>query len=147
MISTPARQAIGMCFVSGPRKSRMSSSTMAWMMPAIGLRPPLLMLVIVRAMAPVTGIPPKIGTMMLAAPWAISSVFESWRSPMTPSATVAESSDSMAPSTAIVKAEGISRLIVSMLKASPSGFGSEALIVKRSPMVSIEVMPACSRRM
>ena len=39
--------------------------------------PPLLILVMVRAMAPVAGIPPKRGAMILAAPWAISSVFES----------------------------------------------------------------------
>ena len=125
----------------------MSSSTMAWTSPATGVRPPLLMFVIVRAMAPVTGMPPKRGTMMLAAPWAISSVFESCLSPVTPSATVAESSDSMAPSMAMVKAEGRSRLIVSGLMAMRVGVGREALIWKRSPMVSRPVRPKCSRRM
>ena len=64
-------------------------------MPATGVRPPLLMLVIVRAIAPVAGIPPKIGEARFASPWAISSVLELLRSPMTPSATVAESSDSI----------------------------------------------------
>ena len=59
-------------------------------MPATGVRPPLLILVIVRAMAPVAGMPPNSGVSRLAAPCAISSVFESWRSPVTPSATVAE---------------------------------------------------------
>ena len=70
----------------------------------------------VRAIAPVTGIPPKRGTVMLAIPWPISSVFEQVRSPVTPSATVAESSDSMAPSIAMVKAEGKSSLTEAMSK-------------------------------
>ena len=48
----------------------------------------------VRAMAPVAGRPPNSGAIILAAPWAISSVFESWRSPMTPSATAADNRDS-----------------------------------------------------
>ena len=52
-------------------------STAACMMPATGVRPPLLMLVIVRAMAPVAGIPPNSGDARLAMPWAISSVLES----------------------------------------------------------------------
>ena len=106
--STPARQAMGMCLASGMRKSMMSSSTTACTMPATGVRPPLLMLVMVRAMAPVTGMPPKNGTTRLAAPWATSSVLESCLSPVMPSTTVADSSDSMAPSTAITIAVGSS---------------------------------------
>ena len=54
----------------------MSSNTTACTIPAIGVRPPLLMLVIVRAMAPVAGIPPNIGEARLATPCATSSVFE-----------------------------------------------------------------------
>ena len=76
------------------------------MIPAIGVIPPLLMFVIVRAIAPVTGIPPKIGETIFAAPCAINSVFELCLSPVTPSATVADSNDSIAPSIAIVKAAG-----------------------------------------
>ena len=45
---------------------------------------------------------------MLAAPCAISSWFELCLSPVTPSATVADSSDSIAPSTAMVMAAGSS---------------------------------------
>ena len=64
---------------------------------------------IMKTGAPVMGIPPKTGTMMLAAPCAISSVLERCLSPVTPSATVAERRDSMAPSIAMVKAEGSSK--------------------------------------
>jgi hypothetical protein len=42
--------------------------------------PPLLTLAEVRAMAPVTGRPPKNGQTRLAMPWATSSVLLSWRS-------------------------------------------------------------------
>ena len=38
------------------------------MIPAIGLRPPLFIFVIVLAIAPVAGIPPKIGEARLASP-------------------------------------------------------------------------------
>ena len=44
----------------------MSNSTTAWMIPATGVLPPLLILVIVRAMAPVAGIPPKSGEAMFS---------------------------------------------------------------------------------
>ena len=83
------------------------------MIPATGDFPPLLILVMVRAMAPVAGIPPNSGAIILAAPWAISSVCEAWRSPMTPSATAADNRDSMAPSTAMVMATGNKFLIAS----------------------------------
>ena len=75
--STPARQAMGIYCASGMRNRNISMSTAACMMPATGVRPPLLMLVIVRAMAPVAGIPPNSGDARLAMPWAISSVLES----------------------------------------------------------------------
>ena len=89
------------------------------MIPATGVRPPLLILVMVRAMAPVAGMPPKKGTTMFAAPCAMSSVFELCLSPMTPSATIAESKDSMAPNIAIVKAEGKS-FCINVKSDSPS---------------------------
>jgi len=60
----------------------------------------------VRAIAPVAGIPPKKGTTILAAPWAINSVLELCLCPVTPSATVADNKDSMAPRMAMVKAAG-----------------------------------------
>ena len=123
------------------RNRNISNSTAACTIPAMGVRPPLLMLVIVRAMAPVAGIPPKIGDARLAIPWAISSVLESWRSPITPSATVAESSDSMAPSIAMVIAGETSPLITSHDSSGTWAPGSWLEIEKRSPMVSIELMP------
>ena len=67
------------------------------------------MLVAVRAMAPVAGIPPKSGEAILATPCATSSTLELWRSPVMPSATTAESMLSSAASSATVKAEGIKR--------------------------------------
>ena len=79
--------------------------------------------------------------MMLAAPWAISSVLESCRSPITPSATVAESKDSMAPNTAIVMATGNKFLMASQFSEGTTASGNSELIVKRSPMVSIQSMP------
>ena len=91
MTSTPARQAIGIYCASGMRNSRISSNTTACTMPATGVFPPLLMFAMVRAMAPVAGIPPNSGVAMLATPCAISSVLESCLSPITPSATVADS--------------------------------------------------------
>ena len=55
IINTPARQAIGICLVNGPKKSKISNNTIAWMMPATGVRPPLLIFVMVRAIAPGNG--------------------------------------------------------------------------------------------
>ena len=55
-------------------------------------------------MAPVAGMPPKSGEAMLATPCATSSMLERWRPPIMPSATTAESSDSIAPRAAMVNA-------------------------------------------
>ena len=96
-------------------------------------------------MAPVAGMPPNSGVSRLAAPCAISSVFESWRSPVTPSATVAESRDSIAPSSAMVKATGNRLRITSQSIAGMAAAGNSARIVKRSPMVSTPSMPAYVR--
>ena len=52
----------------------MSNNVIACTIPAIGVRPPFLMLVAVRAMAPVAGMPPNSGVTMLAMPCPISSV-------------------------------------------------------------------------
>ncbi len=79
---------------------------------------------------------------MLARPWPISSVLELVREPVIPSATVDDSSDSMAPSIAMVKAEGSRALMVAMLSVKPWGCGmSVARAPKRSPMVSM-LMPS-----
>ncbi|GFI66686.1 hypothetical protein IMSAG192_00207 [Muribaculaceae bacterium] len=136
-ISTAARHDIGTRFIRGIRKRNMSSSTRVCTIPATGVRPPFVMLIIVRAIAPVTGIPPKNGTTILAMPCPISSVFEFVREPVTPSATVADSSDSIAHNMAIVKAEGRRRLMVFIERSKPSGVGmSVDRAPKRSPIVS-----------
>ena len=62
------------------------------------------MLAIVLASAPVAGIPPKSGVTMLAIPCPMSSVLESCCFPVTPSATIAASKDSIAQRIAIVNA-------------------------------------------
>ena len=93
-------------------------------------------------MAPVAGIPPKRGEAMLAMPWAMSSVLESWWSPTTPSATVADSSDSMAPSMAMVNAGDTRPFIVSQFISGTCAAGSSLLMAKRSPMVSMDITPA-----
>ena len=76
-------------------------------MPAIGVRPPFLILAAVLAMAPVAGIPPNRADAALPAPWAISSILELCLPPTMPSATTQDRRDSMAASTAMVRASGI----------------------------------------
>ena len=78
---------------------------------------------LVGGMGPVTARPPKGGEKKFARPWAISAWFGSWRSPMRPSATRAQRSDSIAPRAAIAtvgpnsvvdtgdnRSEGLSRI-------------------------------------
>ena len=94
-----------------PKTIIISSTVMAWIIPATGERPPLFMLVAVRAMAPVAGMPPKIGDTKFAKPWATSSVLESCRVLIIPSATIALKRDSMAQSNAMDNAgENIVRI-------------------------------------
>ncbi|OQC10236.1 MAG: hypothetical protein BWX79_01346 [Alphaproteobacteria bacterium ADurb.Bin100] len=136
-IRMAARQASGMCDASGAATRITTSSVAACTMPATGLVAPLLMLVTVRAMVPVAGIPPKKGVTKLAMPWAMSSWLGLCRSSIMPSATRAHSSDSMAPSKASVTV-GISRnLADSQLKAGQANDGRPAgMPPKRLPMVS-----------
>ena len=69
-------------------------------MPETGLRAPALTFVAVRATVPVTQMPPNRPDAILATPCPTSSQLERWRRPVMPSATTAESSDSIAPSSA-----------------------------------------------
>src|SRR4051812_21283696 len=109
-----ASTARGIRAAQRPKKSVMTRSTTACAMPATGVRPPLLMLVAVRAMAPVAGIPPKSGETMLAIPCATSSMLLRCRPPIMPSATTAESSDSIAPRAAMANAgPASSRMVAS----------------------------------
>ncbi len=111
-----------------PKNSVMSSSVSAWVIPATGVRPPFLTFVAVRAIAPVAGMPPKSGVTMFATPCATSSMLERWRPPIIPSATTAESSDSTAPSSAIVNAGPTSRRACSSVTFGSAGRGSDALM-------------------
>ena len=69
-------------------------------MPETGLRAPALTFVAVRATVPVTQMPPNSPDAILAIPCPTSSQLERWRRPVMLSATTAESSDSIAPSSA-----------------------------------------------
>ena len=75
-------------------------------MPATGPRAPARTLVAVRAMVPVTQMPPNSAEPILAKPCATSSQLERCRRPVMPSATTADSRDSMAPSSANAIASG-----------------------------------------
>ena len=81
-------------------------------MPATGVRAPFFTFVAVRAIAPVAGMPRKNGETIFAMPCAISSWFESCLSSIIPSATTADSSDSIAARIAIVTA-GMSNCFIS----------------------------------
>lgn len=74
------------------------------MTPDSGLTAPDLMFVAVRAIAPVAGIPPNNGATMLAIPCPNNSRLELCLSPVIPSATTADSNDSIAPSAAMTSA-------------------------------------------
>ena len=133
-----ASVAIGMSAAHRPKKSVISSSVTACVMPATGVRPPFFTFVAVRAIAPVAGMPPNSGVTMFATPCATSSMLERCRPPIMPSATTAESSDSTAPSSAIVNAGADERGdLRERRRAAPRDAGSAALIPpNRLPMVS-----------
>ena len=117
------------------------------MIPATGVRPPLLIFAIVRAIAPVAGIPPKKGTTTLAIPLPINSVLELCLSPITPSATIAESNDSIAPNIAMVNAAGrtacaVEKNVSPSAKAGILNEGRPEGNSYKSPIVLIESTPA-----
>jgi hypothetical protein len=133
----PASVARGMSAASRPKKRVMSRRVRACTIPATGVRPPLLMLVAVRAMAPVAGMPPKSGEATLAMPCATSSMLDRWRPPIIPSATTADSSDSIAPSVAMVNAGPTRSRTSPSVSEGITGAGKAAEISpKRLPMVS-----------
>jgi hypothetical protein len=107
------------------------------MIPATGVRAPERTFVAVRAIAPVAGRPPTNGEAMLAMPWANSSTLELCRVPLIRSATTADSSDSIAPSIAIVTVGDTSVRIRSGRKRGICTAGSPAGIPpNRLPIVS-----------
>ena len=103
---------------------RPASTKTEWHTAAIGERAPERTLAAVRASAPVAAMPPKNGTTMLPTPWAISSTSGSCLWPVMPSATTADSSDSMAPSIAMAKAEGARARMSSRLRPMGSPFAA-----------------------
>ena len=136
-ISTADSAASGMYFASGAATSTITSSVSAWTMPATGVRAPVRTFVAVRAMAPVAGMPPNSGATRLAMPCAISSWLGSWRSPIIVSATRADSSDSIAPSSAMVIVGAIrSRIVDSDSTGSANSGSPVGMPPKRVPMVA-----------
>ena len=73
-------------------------------MPAMGVRPPFLILAAVLAIAPVAGIPPRQADAILPTPCATSSMLGRCLEPIILSATTAESRDSTPARNAIVTA-------------------------------------------
>ncbi len=88
-------------------------------------------------MVPVTQMPPNSAEPILAAPCATSSLLERWRRPLMPSATTAESSESMAPSSAKAAASGSTAWIFASVISGNDGIGLlRGMPPKRVPMVS-----------
>ena len=134
----PASTASGTCTASGAAASTTTTSVNACTSPDTGDVAPDRTLVTVRAMVPVAGMPPKNGTTKLATPCAISSWFGSCLGrPEIWSATRAHSSDSTAPSSAIVMVGAISSRTVSHEKSGNAKAGSvRGMPPKREPIVS-----------
>jgi len=117
----------------------MASKVSAWMIPVIGERLPLCTVADVRAIAPVAGSPPKRGQTRFSTPCTIYSVLLSCRSPASPSATTAESKDSIAPSSALAVAGLIGSRSKSKLISGKRRAGNDegiALLPKREPIVA-----------
>ena len=104
--STPASAASGMYLANGAATSMNANRNTECRMPEIGPCAPARTFVTVRAMVPVTVIPPNRPEATLATPWATSSQLERWRRPVMLSATTADSSDSIAPNSANASASG-----------------------------------------
>ena len=106
-------------------------------MPATGPCAPARTLVTVRATVPVAQMPPNRAEAILATPWATSSQLDRWRRPVMPSATTADSSDSMAPSTAKAMASGSTAAALARLMSGNDGSGGKrGMAPKRVPIVS-----------
>lgn len=84
----------------------------------------ILIFVAVRAIAPVAGIPPNNGVIIFATPCATNSIFDRCLPPIIPSATTAESKDSIAARIAIVVAGPIKFLIIAKSISGKTGEGS-----------------------
>src|SRR5699024_7480702 len=96
--------ASGMCEAYGANKSNVNKTNTLLKTPEQRLTAPLLIFVAVRAIAPAAGIPPNKGVMILAKPCPNNALFDRCCFPVIPSATTADSKDSIPPSMAITKA-------------------------------------------
>ncbi len=133
----PASEAKGIKLANGAATSINKRINSACKMPEIGLRAPVLTLVAVRAIVPVTQKPPNMLDIMFAAPCATSSQLDLCLRPVIPSATTADSRDSIAPSIANDRALGRTSSIFSMEKKPNEGAGRVLGIPpKRVPIVS-----------
>merc|ERR1719436_830813 len=100
LINTPAKQARGTLFASGPKPKTTMSKTTEWVAPAMGVRPPVLTFTTVRMVAPAPAEPPKRPATELPMPWPISSRLLSWKLDVNESDTKDVRSESIAPRTA-----------------------------------------------
>src|SRR4051812_18220860 len=129
-----------MNLANGAATNTITSSVRACTMPATGDVAPDRMFVAVRAIAPVAGIPPNIGTTTLATPCASSSTSGLCRSPPMLSATTADNKLSIAASIATVQAEGSSGRIKSTrnsgieIAGSPVGMPPNLLPIVSTPI-------------
>src|SRR2546428_2944598 len=99
---------------------------------------PFLILVAVRAIAPVAGMPPKRGVTILAIPCPMSSRLLLCLLPDMPSATTADNKDSIPPSMAITNAGGSNSFIFSKENCGRVSVGSMLGIApKVVPIVAI----------
>src|SRR5262249_41697123 len=133
-------------------KSKMQSSVTAWIIHATGDLAPERILVAVRAMAPVAGIPPTSGTAILAIPCATSSTLGLCLSPLIRSETTADISDSIAPKSATVNAGESSGTIIdgsnvgTTIDGSPCGIPPNRvpIVSTDKPVSATTVVPSTS---
>src|SRR6185503_3539208 len=119
----PARAGRGTKVARGAATSMNSIRRIACIIPEKGLRAPALMLVAVRAIVPVTLIPPNRADATLAMPWATSSMFDRCRRPVMPSATLAERRLSTPPRSVKESAAGNTCQISGKLISGSRGTG------------------------
>ena len=118
-----------------------TNKKIAWKIPATGVLPPALILVAVRAIAPVAGIPPKIPEAIFATPCPTNSWFNECLCPIKPSATTADSKASIPAKNAIVNADGTNSRISSNEKVGHTGVGRPSgRLGKRLPIVSTGIV-------
>ncbi len=122
-ISSPASAGRASSPASGASATIAARMNSAWMIPAMGVRPPASTLVAVRAIAPVAGSPPNSGEAMFAAPCASSSALERCVLPIIRSATTADSRDSIPASSAMVMAAGARSTSLSAVRFGMDGQG------------------------